>query len=206
MILGMLMIAAALLLASYNLYDGLRAEQAGRMILERLVPEKTDTPEGESVPEEEQKTPEESEKNDLPDYVLYPNMGMPVKTIDGLDIIGLLRIPVLNLELPVISHWSYPNLKMAPCRYSGSVYLNNLIICGDNYSSHFGQLKNLREGDLAVFTDMDGNVFSYRMVERETLNSTDVDEMERGAEGLTLFTCTIGGKTRVTIRFELAEE
>ena len=133
-------------------------------------------------------------------------MEMPVETINGIDFIGVLRIPALELELPVISEWNYPNLKTAPCRYSGSAYLNNLIICGHNYTSHFGTLKNLWEGDIATFTDMDGNVFTYKMVERETLNPTDIEGMESGNWDLTLFTCTVGGQSRVTIRFELEED
>ena len=146
------------------------------------------------------------ERTVIPDYVLAPNMEMPVENINGIDFIGILRIPALELELPVVSQWSYPNLKTAPCRYSGSAYLNNLIICGHNYTSHFGNLKNLNEGDLATFTDMDGNVFTYKMVERETLLPTSIDAMESGELDLTLFTCTVGGQSRVTIRFELEEE
>lgn len=120
------------------------------------------------------------ERTVIPDYVLYPNMEMSVETINGIDFIGVLRIPTLELELPVISEWNYPNLKTAPCRYSGSAYLNNLIICGHNYTSHFGTLKNLWEGDIATFTDMNGNVFTYKMVERETLLPTSIDAMESG--------------------------
>ena len=142
----------------------------------------------------------------IPDYVLLPNMEMLVETIKGIDFIGILTIPALELELPVISQWSYPNLKTAPCRYSGSAYLNNLIICGHNYTSHFGNLKNLWEGDIATFTDMDGNVFTYKMLERETLPPTSIDAMESGDWDLTLFTCTVGGQSRVTIRFEREEE
>lgn len=146
------------------------------------------------------------ERTAIPDYVLSPNMEMPVETINGIDFIGVLRIPALELELPIISEWNYPNLKTAPCRYSGSAYLNNLIICGHNYTSHFGTLKNLWEGDIATFTDIDGNVFIYKMVERETLLPTSIDAMESGEWDLTLFTCTVGGQSRVTIRFELEED
>ena len=144
--------------------------------------------------------------SDAPDYVLCPDMEMPVETINGIDYIGVLQIPLLELELPIASEWNYPNLKTAPCRYSGSAYLNNMIICAHNYSSHFGKLKSLSEGDVATFTDMAGNVFIYKMVERETLNSTDIEEMEDGDWDLTLFTCTVGGKTRVTIRFKLDKD
>lgn len=192
--IGLLLIAAALFLVSYNLYDELRAEQAAGQAVNKLEASTNQEPLA------------SDERTVIPDYVLSPNMEMPVETINGIDFIGVLRIPALELELPVISEWSYPNLKTAPCRYSGSAYLNNLIICGHNYTSHFGRLKTLSEGDIATFTDIDGNVFIYKMVERETLNPTDIEGMESGNWDLTLFTCTVGGQSRVTIRFELEED
>ena len=206
--IGLLLIAAALFLVSYNLYDELRAEQSARQAVTQLdayLPAEA-APEAPSDSAGDQESLVSDERTVIPDYVLSPNMEMPVETINGIDFIGVLRIPALELELPIISEWNYPNLKTAPCRYSGSAYLNNLIICGHNYTSHFGTLKNLWEGDIATFTDMDGNVFTYKMVERETLLPTSIDAMESGEWDLTLFTCTVGGQSRVTIRFELEED
>lgn len=205
---GLLLIAAALFLASYNLYDELRAEQAARQVANKLdayFPSEA-APEAPSDSAGDQEPLVSDERTVIPDYVLSPNMEMSVETINGIDFIGVLRIPTLELELPVISEWNYPNLKSAPCPYSGSAYLNNLILCGHNYASHFGSLKTLSEGDIATFTDMDGNVFIYKMVERETLNPTDIEGMKSGNWDLTLFTCTVGGQSRVTIRFELEED
>ena len=203
-LLGLLLIAVALFLTAYNLYDEQRAEQSALQVIDRLedyLPSEVPT-EASTEPIVEQ-APMPS---DAPDYVLCPDMEMPVETINGMDYIGVLQIPSLELELPIASEWNYPNLKAAPCRYSGSAYLNNMIICAHNYSSHFGKLKNLSEEDVATFTDMAGNVFIYKMVERETLNPTDIEEMEDGDWDLTLFTCTVGGKTRVTIRFKLDKD
>ena len=64
----------------------------------------------------------------------------------------------------------------------------------------------LKAGDTITFTDVDGNVFTYQMVERETLLPASIEEMESGDWDLTLFTCTVGGKSRVTVRFELISE
>ena len=206
--IGLLLIAAALFLVSYNLYDELRAEQAAKQAVTQLdayLPAEP-SPEAPTGPAGGQGALVSDGQTVIPDYVLCPNMEMPVENINGIDFIGVLRIPALELELPIISEWNYPNLKSAPCRYSGSAYLNNLIICGHNYTSHFGNLKNLCEGDIATFTDMDGNVFTYKMVERETLLPTSVDTMKSGDWDLTLFTCTVGGQSRVTIRFELEED
>ena len=203
-LLGLLLIAVALFLTAYNLYDEQRAEQSALQVIDRLedyLPLEVPTEASTEPIVEQAPMP-----NDAPDYVLCPDMEMPVKTINGIDYIGVLQIPSLELELPIASEWNYPNLKTAPCRYSGSAYLNNMIICAHNYSSHFGKLKSLSEGDVATFTDMAGNVFIYKMVERETLNPSDIEEIEDGDWDLTLFTCTVGGKTRVTIRFKLDKD
>lgn len=202
-LLGLLLIAAALFLTAYNLCDELRAANAAKRVLLELPPEIRDTLPTEGQPEETEETEPELE---FPDYVLNPNMEMPVENINGIDFIGVLRIPALELELPVISQWSYPNLKSAPCRYAGSAYLNNLIICAHNYTSHFGNLKNLQEGDIVTFQDMDGNVFDYEVALLETLMPTDIEEMESSGWDLTLFTCTIGGSYRVTVRCDLVTE
>ncbi|MGM9538978.1 MAG: sortase [Candidatus Onthomonas sp.] len=197
---GLLLIAAALSLTVYNLYDSFRAGDSARQAmhqLENLMPSKEKSEREET---NSSKNPDLLVETEIPDYVLHPDMEMPVERIDGVDYIGILRIPALELELPVISQWSYPSLKMAPCRYSGSAYQNNLVIAAHNYTSHFGKLKNLSEGDMITFTDIDGNVFTYTVTECEILNPTDVEKMKSGDWDLTLFTCTIGGKTRVTIR------
>ena len=47
---------------------------------------------------------------------------------------------------------------------------------------------------------MDGNVFSYEVTLLEILQPNEADEMESGDWDLTLFTCTVGGKSRVTVR------
>ena len=65
---------------------------------------------------------------------------------------------------------------------------------------HFGLIKNLHYGDDVTFTDMDGNTFRYQVIEVETLKPLAVEEMKTGDWDLTLFTCTLGGATRVTVR------
>lgn len=147
-----------------------------------------------------------TEEIEIPDYILNPDMEMPVEHIDGQDYIGVLAIPGLELKLPVISEWSYPRLKIAPCRYAGSAYTGDLIISAHNYSSHFGKLNHLHVGDTVSFTDIDGNVFHYKVMEIYTLKPTAIEEMESGDWDLTLFTCTVGGQSRVTVRCDSVKE
>ena len=138
--------------------------------------------------------------DEKPLYEIYPDMEMPVLTIDGVDYIGILIVPSLGLELPVAGNWSYPNLRRSPCRYKGSAYSNDMIIAGHNYSRHFGGLKNLAIGEEISFRDVDGHIFQYQVDDIETIPGTAVEDMDAGEWDMTLFTCTYGGKSRVTIR------
>ncbi len=126
-------------------------------------------------------------------------------TIEDAAYIGILEIPSLGLTLPIQSDWSYPNLRLSPCRYRGSAKNSDLIIAGHNYPAHFGYFYRLNIGDKVRFTDVLGNVYDYQVSGLETLESTDVKKMTSGNWDLTLFTCTTGGMTRVTVRCRLAE-
>ena len=186
MTLGTLLILAALFLTIYNIWESQKADQNSSEILAQL--------------EDEMEDEDEDQDQDIPIYQLYPDMEMPVYEVDGIAYIGVLEIPVLGLKLPVASEWSYPNLRSSPCRYQGSVYQDNMIIAGHNYNRHFGRLKDLGIGDEIRFTDADGNIFDYQVADLESLPGTAVEEMEAGEWDMTLFTCTYGGKSRVTIR------
>ena len=68
-----------------------------------------------------------------------------------------------------------------------------------NYDSHFGPISKLEIGDSVIFVDMDGNTITYEVVGKDILAPTAVEEMTSGAFDLTLFTCTYGGASRVTV-------
>lgn len=208
-VLGLLLIAASLLITGYNLRESKQAGDESQKIVERLdeiisaqpteaaaqkqinlaAPNRPDRQTGQLFTDEP-----------LPDYVRNPDMEMPEEMINGNAYIGVLELPTLGLELPVMSEWSYSKLNVSPCRYKGSAYSHDLIILAHNYSTHFGTLKNLGIGDSVIFTDVDGNVFRYEVLELEILMPSAMEEMERGDWDLTLFTCTVGGQSRVTVR------
>lgn len=201
--LGVLLITAALLITVQNLREAEQAGVVSENVLIKLDSARPKPPAPAAAPAQEEPTPTEVE---IPDYSLNPNMEMPTETVDGNAYIGVLELPSLELKLPVLSEWSYSGLKLAPCRYAGSAYLNNMVIAAHNYSTHFGYLGNLAQGDEVVFTDVDGNVFRYQVLEVETLSPFAVEEMTNGDWDLTLFTCTISGRSRVTVRCALTQE
>jgi sortase A len=129
-----------------------------------------------------------------------PDREMPVVEIDGNYYIGRIDIPDIGISLPVLNEWSYPNLKIAPCLYSGTVYQKNMVIAAHNYESFFGLIKNLEIGSRVIFTDAEGNEYNYEVDEVTQLSPWEVDEMNSGDYPLTLFTCNYSGRQRVTVR------
>ena len=123
--------------------------------------------------------------------------------LDGNAYIGYLTIPELQLELPVLAVWSYPNLKLSPCRYMGNADSDDLIICAHNYASHFGTINNLHTDSEIILTDVQGKHYRYRVLSMEEIPGTAVEQMQFGDADdwdLTLFTCTLSGQSRVTVR------
>lgn len=189
MVLGLVMVLASAGLLLYNRREDRSAGESAALVLQAM-----ETAPAPSAPEAETQ-PEQPEA---------PREEMTVKTVDGRDYIGTLTVPALGLELPILSEWSYDGLKIAPGRYSGSTFTEDLTICAHNYAAHFGRLSSLSLGTPIEFRDMDGVVWTYEVSEITELGPLDVAEMtEKAPEdtwSLTLFTCTPGGETRVTVR------
>ena len=198
---GLILVTAAVLLLVYNLWDGHRARESEEAILAEYLQENKKASESPDASDNE-------DEQNRPDYLLNPDMDMPeytLKSLGDVACIGILEIPALDLELPVISSWSYSSLRLAPCRYSGSAYKGDLVIAAHNYQSHFGGLRTLPEGSEVFFTDAVGNRFSYYVAVTEALTPWSVDDMTSGEWPLTLFTCTLDSQNRVTVRCEYSE-
>ncbi len=194
MLLGTALIFGALSLFIYNQREATEAEMVRVNLLPQLM----------EVIEENEEASAEPDTYAQPvgtpiDYLDPSAFKMTEVEIDGYAYIGYLSIPKLELELPIMADWDYTRLRIAPCRYTGSVRGEDLVIMAHNYASHFGGLSKLSEGDSVIFTDMDGIVTAYEVVAQDVLAPNAVEEMTAGDFDLTLFTCTYGGKSRVTV-------
>lgn len=197
--LGLVFIAGSLLLQAYNTYDDHSAGETAADIvhhLQTIRPPRAEAAEGPHMPAA---TP-------LPLYDRYPEMDMPVVYLDEQAYVGTLTIPSLELNLPVASKWSYAALKISPCRYTGSVYRNNMVIAAHNYRSHFGRIDTLSPGDDVYFTDADGNEFRFAVAAVDVLSPYNVSAMTESAWDLSLFTCTYSGRQRITVRCQRVRE
>lgn len=125
--------------------------------------------------------------------------------LNGQYYMGLITFPTLNLQLPVQHNWNYNNLKISPCRMAGSPATGDLVILAHNYRTHFGNLHLLEIGDEVSVTLVDGTTYVYWVDAKEIVAPTAVESVTSGEWPLTLFTCTLGGKTRVVVRCDMAE-
>lgn len=192
-ILGICCLIASAGLIVYNNRDAAHAQNASKTILQDVR---------ESILEHSHEE-ESSDKHDQSESAELP-LDLPKEMlttqVDGYDCIGVLSIPVLELELPVLTDWSYAKLKIAPCRYFGSCYEKDFVIAAHNYQSHFGKLSALQPKDLILFTDITGTVHYYEVVLLETLPAGATEAMITSGFDLSLYTCTPGGANRVTVR------
>lgn len=191
-ILGLICLLAAMGFAAYNFFDEKRANESVSSVLPQII-------------EKQDKTVLKRDPDEKPAYELSKDIMMPVIEIDGYLYCGTIDIPQLDISLPVLDSLTPALLKVSPCRWKGSAYQDDLIIAAHNYRSHFGYLKNLAVGDTVIFTDMDGNKFTYEIKAIELIPPTGINEMQSGGWPLTLFTCTIGGGARVTVRCDIVK-
>ena len=174
--LGAVLILAALLLFLHNRSEDRRAGQEAESLLEDV--RSSMAANADPDPQEE-----------------------PVEEITY-DYAGVIAIPNLSLELPVIDQWSYARLKVAPCRQSGAAADGDLVIAAHNYKSHFGYLDRLEPGASVIFTDMEGTVYRYAVEEIRQLEPEDAEDVSSVFSSeypLVLYTCTPGGKARVAV-------
>lgn len=174
-VIGAVLIALSVALAVYNYIENVNSARSSEEVMAEL----------------KQKISGEAE-----------SQGMKVVEIDGYGYIGYLYMPSLELELPIMSEWDYDRLKIAPCLYYGSVKTDDMVIAGHNYTRHFGRLNRLKIGDTVQFTDMEGNVYKYKVGDMETLQPSDTEDMIISDWDLSLYTCTLSGGSRITVRCE----
>ena len=182
-VFGILLIFISLILLVYNTYKEYNANKKSQEVLNIMKNNLSDKDEVTNI-----------------DNLSSSSEEMLTINVGGFDYIGMIKIPVLNLELPVMSEYDYTRLDIAPCRYYGSLYTNDLIICAHSYKTHFLNIINLSKEDIIIFQDVNGKDYLYEVLEIEILNPKEVSKMIDNDFDLTLYTCTEDGMNRVTVR------
>ena len=125
-LLGVVLLLAALGLYGYNRWEDAQAGAEAQTVVQDL----------------QEKVVEQTQSAASAPAIDYSSLDpeLPVVELDGYEYVGTVSIPAIGIDLPVMSEWSYPKLKISPCRQFGSSRTDDLVIAAHNYESHFGKI------------------------------------------------------------------
>lgn len=155
-------------------------------------------------PEEDSRVNGLLEDNEGFSYERYKGAGdMYTAFANGDWFIGSIEIPALDLNLPVNHSFDEEKVYHSPCRFSGSVYDDTLVIAGCAYDSQFGRLSGLIIGDRVRFTDVFGIYRTYSVSDMQTYDQDSLQaalsEPEETVD-MTLFTWSGTGRNILAVR------
>lgn len=96
-------------------------------------------------------------------------------SIEGLDIVGVLEVPALDIEAPVTSK-DYREERFASWLDGSPVHGHFMVIGGKD--DIFRRLPKLKPGDRVTFTDIDGVRYEYTVTTQYHLKKWDIGENE----------------------------
>lgn len=121
--------------------------------------------------------------------------------------IGVINIPSINVNYPILSTYTDELLKIAPCKFHGPNpnEVGNLCIAGHNYknSKFFSKVPNLQLGDTIEITDLSGRTLTYTVYDKFIVNPDELEctsQLTDGKKEITLITCTNDNKQRHIIK------
>lgn len=121
--------------------------------------------------------------------------------------IGVINIPSINVNYPILSTYTDELLKTAPCKFHGPNpnEVGNLCIAGHNYrnSKFFSKVPTLENGDIIEITDLSGRMLTYTVYDKFIVNPDELEctsQLTNGKKEITLITCTNDSKQRYIIK------
>lgn len=163
----------------------------------------------------EMKSNENEKKNQevVENFSSIDNTQKQELTLSGYKVIGLIKIPAINLEYPILDmEISNPDeakapMKLAIVKYWGGEVngYGNLSLAGhNNYNgTMFGKTKNLKVGDIVELTDLNNQTIQYQIYDIFKTDPNDVTILEtkdKTIREVTLITCTNGNRERLILK------
>ena len=171
---------------------------------EQAVEEETEADEQQEVQQQpvQNQTPEPSTENDMLTQGKYKD-----SKGNEYSIAGIVKIPKINVEYPIISEWSDKLLKVSVCKFWGPNpnEVGNFCIVGHNYknSKFFSKVPKLSIGDIVEIIDLTGRTIQYKAYDIYTVDPSDTrctSQLTQGKKEITLITCTNDSKQRVVVK------
>lgn len=127
--------------------------------------------------------------------------------IDGYKVIGIIKIPKINLEYPILETTTVETLNLSITKFLGKEIneIGNVTLAGHNNLSGvmFGKIKKLKVGDVIELTDIQNVTLKYEIFKTYIIDPNDISCIlpeQEGTREITLITCTTGGKNRYIVK------
>ena len=131
--------------------------------------------------------------------------GISLIEFEGFKVIGIIKIPAINLAYPILEQTTDEAMKVSISKYWGGDInsYGNVSLAGHNNKitlTMFGKNKNLKNGDSVFLTDLTGTTIEYKIYDTFITNPDDVSILRTTDESVrevTLITCTNGRENRL---------
>lgn len=131
--------------------------------------------------------------------------GISLIEFEGFKVIGIIKIPAINLEYPILEQTTDDAMKVSISKYWGGDInsYGNVSLAGHNNKitlTMFGKNKNLKIGDSIFLTDLTGTTIEYRIYDTFITDPDDVSILrttDKSVREITLITCTNGRANRL---------
>ena len=131
--------------------------------------------------------------------------GLSIIEFEGFKVIGIIKIPAIDLEYPILEQTTDDSMNVSISRYWGGNIneYGNVSLAGHNNKitlTMFGKNKNLKIGDRIFLTDLTGRTIEYNIYDSFITDPDDVSILRTTDESVrevTLITCTNGRANRL---------
>ncbi len=125
----------------------------------------------------------------------------------GYNIVGIIKIPKINIEYPIIEKTSNEAMELSITKFWGNNVndIGNFTMAGHNYfdGTMFSNTNKLTTGDNIKMTDLQGNTIEYKVFSKYTTNPNDVECVNcinQNTREITLITCINGRSNRLIVK------
>ena len=133
------------------------------------------------------------------------NQKQPIELqMQGHKVIGIIKIPAIDLEYPIIDKTTKETMRISISKFSGGEIneIGNVALAGhNNYSgTMFGKNKNLKIKDKIYLTDLTRRTIEYEIYNIFVTDPSILETEDKTKRELTLITCKNGRSERLIIK------
>ena len=125
----------------------------------------------------------------------------------GYDIVGIIEIPKINIEYPIINQTSDETMALSITKFWGNNVndIGNFTMAVHNYfdGTMFSNTNKLNIEDTIKMTDLDGKTIEYKVFDKYIIDPNDVkcvQSVKENTREITLITCINGRNNRLVVK------